>query len=38
MAGGAQPVLWGSLPDELWIKVFGAVDFSHRYSGAIVIL
>ncbi len=30
MASRTQPVQWGSLPDELWAKVFSAVDLEER--------
>lgn len=33
MAGPAQPSWARLLPDELWIKVFGCLDFLERYSG-----
>ena len=33
MASRTQPVQWGSLPDELWVAVFGAIDLTERCVG-----
>ncbi|PRW32625.1 cytochrome p450 isoform A [Chlorella sorokiniana] len=37
MAGRAQAVQWGSLPDELWLKVFGGVDFAERHRSLALV-